>query len=268
MPSPVIAVRNRAILSADPMRMHISSHIHIVFRAAVLMLLLPAASVQAAEVPAFNPPGEPETVYSMQYRVRKEGRENFTARTRVWRARSGGQTVLAYRHTWPEKSWAVAADARGYPHRMVHTDGNNGVRLLVSENGTVRMTGIWNGRKIEKCGNFTPPVSIESCLVAQNLSGNPGEAFEFQLIRSEKMPRLESRRMRFEVLDRRRVKVPAGRFDCLVLRLTTANPILRAFYSGTLFLTDDERRILIKSENVPKDANLELVRISRETQGN
>ncbi len=233
--------------------------------ALLLGLLLPAVCL-AVSKPAFSPPQNPETVFFLEYGVNKDGRESFKATTRVWRAGKRDKTVLAYRHEWPEKSWALATDGQGNPFRMVYTENGNALRLKVSGNGTVRLTGFWKGERIEETKTFPPPLSLETCLVLQHLEGRRGEVLEFELIRTEELPTFTSRRMRFEVQSFEKIKVPAGEFDCMVLHLTTANPVLRPFYSGKMYVTNDERRMLVKSENIPKDAKLELLRMTEELE--
>lgn len=218
----------------------------------------------AADKPSFTPPKNPETVYFLKYRVDKEGRRPFNATTRVWRAERGRRTVLAYRHAWPEKAWALATDGQGNPLRMVYTEKDNAVRYTVSGNGTLRLTGIWNGQRLDETKRFPPPLSLETFLVLQHMQGRQGEVFEFEFLRTEKLPSFTSRRMRFEVDGFEKIRVPAGEFDCMVLHFTTANPVLRPFYSGKLYVTNDERRMLIRSENLPKDARLELLQLIRE----
>jgi len=226
-------------------------------------LLLPTLCFASGK-PSFTPPKNPNTVFYLKYSVDKEGRCPFNATTRVWRAEKGRRTVLAYRHAWPKKAWSLATDGKGNPLRMVYTEKDNAVRFRVSGNGTLRLTGIWNGERLDKTRTFPPPLSLETCLVLQHLQGRHDEVLEFELIRTEKLPSFTSRRMRFEVDGFDTISVPAGEFDCMVLYFTTANPVLRPFYSGRLYVTNDERRMLVRSENVPKDANLELVQLIRE----
>jgi hypothetical protein len=228
-----------------------------------LGLVLPPLCLAEGK-PTFTPPESPDTVFFLKYGVDKEGRSPFNATTRVWRAERGRETVLAYRHVWPEKSWALATDGQGNPFCMVHTERDNAVRFSISGNGTVRLTGVWDGERLDETKTFPPPLSLETCLVLQHMQGRHGEVLEFELIRTEKLPSFTSRRMRFEVLGFDKIRVPAGEFDCMILHFTTANPVLRPFYSGRLYVTNDERRILVRSENVPKDAKLELLQLIRE----
>jgi hypothetical protein len=105
---------------------------------------------------------------------------------------------------------ARTADARGVPSRISYR----------SREGEMTFTFAGNGKRVDEKLRLLPNATAENMLALRSLRLEDGGAYEFDLIQTDKLPRLEAYRMCFQLVGKEEVTVPAGTFRCLTLRFS------------------------------------------------
>jgi hypothetical protein len=116
----------------------------------------------------------------------------------------------------------------------------------------------WKGKTFSQTGQFQHEVSTEPYLLLRTMALGTGTRRDFDSIAYRELPALVTYPMFFEVLGDETVTVPAGTFHCNKV-LFTVNDWRRLFFSAVYYITDDEKRWIVKVELHPFSGGMELV---------
>ena len=226
----------------------IKSAIRTMINAAALILTVLAA------VPAFS-----------QFTV-KDG-ESFVYRTAlkegaVVEAKCTYSTVpngYSYKYSCPSEQWDVVTDKSAKPVKISHTLEGNEMNFTYSGN-TVSLQGMWNGTAVDAAESFNGFVTGENALLLRAHDFDAEKSFSFYLLQPDRYPEIKAFKMMFKWEGSEEVTVPAGTFKCRKIKFTLSGAGSLMF-SAYYYITDDDRRIIVKSENMPVGGKSELISI-------
>ena len=132
--------------------------------------------------------------------------------------------------------------------------------MTFNTKGDVKLDGIWNDEEIQKSGKFSKNVSSEIGLVLRTLNLNSRRKYVIDIIQKDIFPELTAYKMYFEVVGEEEVKVPAGTFYCKKV-LFTLSGWQGLFYKCYNYITNDERRIIVRMDNMPRGGQTYLIAI-------
>ena len=170
-----------------------------------------------------------------------------------------------YSHLDPYSKWEVESASDGKPVMISYAEGKDCVVLHFDGSGNVVMTGTWKGEDVAEHGRFSPSVTLENMTVVRSLDFESGEKVEFDLLQVSEFPGLTPYEMYFQVVGRETVSVPAGTFDCRKVLFSLVG-FRGMFYKAYYYVTDDDRRYVVKMENMPRGGHTELVAVGNPSE--
>jgi len=172
---------------------------------------------------------------------------------------TGDDATFAYTYRSPSNVWAVLTDKSGRPLTISHTLAGNELNF-VYKGTSVKMTGLWNGTRVDEQKDFPGMVTGENALLLRAHDFDAQKSFSFFLVQPDKYPKLAAFKMTFTWVGSESVTVPAGNFSCRKIRFTLAGAG-SVLYNAWYYITDDNRRIIVKSENMPVNGSCVLEKI-------
>ena len=184
---------------------------------------------------------------------------SYTGMTRYQVMPTGRGQTLSYAYRDKTAQWQVTANTKGRPSRISYKTKGGKVLFDFDGSGNVTASGIWNQQSVHEKARFSPNVTAENMLVLRSLPFNDDTTYEFDLIQTDALPKLKAYPMSFRLEGRTTVTVPSGTFRCLRVRFTFGD-WRRLFWKAFYYITDDERRMVVKIDNLPNDGSTELVK--------
>ncbi|MBN2434460.1 MAG: hypothetical protein JXK07_04250 [Spirochaetes bacterium] len=166
----------------------------------------------------------------------------------------------SYKYVSDRETWTASTDKKGNPSSVTHeTQGN---RIYFDYNGkSVTMHGMWNGAAVNKSKQFEIRVTSENALLLRtnDFTRNPEITFEMQ--QPSDYPYLNTIKMKYSFEGIEEITVQAGTFKCKKIKFSPVG-FKAFFFSAYYYITDDDRQIIVKSENMPVNGQSELVKIT------
>lgn len=167
---------------------------------------------------------------------------------------------FSYEYRSPGNEWSVVTDSAARPISIRHRIEGNEFDFSF-EGSSVHMRGMWNGAPVEQRVDFNTFVTGENALLLRCHDFDREKSFSFMLLQPDKYPELKAFKMSYTFVGTERVQVPAGSFNCRKIQFSLAGAgavMFRAYY----YITDDDRRIIVKSENMPLKGESVLLKIA------
>ncbi|MBN1648301.1 MAG: DUF3108 domain-containing protein [Spirochaetales bacterium] len=191
--------------------------------------------------------------------IHADGSER-TSRTRFFPVPGAIKGGIAYTNADEVSAWEVHTDLHGVPSLIKYSEKGNSLVLIFDGTGKVRVKGNWKGKEIDLAKTFSPTVTLENAAVARSLDFTSNTKYVFDLLQTDKLPQLVPYRMYFRVVGEEIVTVPAGTFRCKKIQFSLKD-WRTLFYKAYYYISDDEKRIIVKIDNVPKGGSSELTAI-------
>lgn len=226
-----------------------------VFLAGLWLGMLPLGTLEASDCRIVQ-------AKSFTFRVAARHGQKLTARTRFLLLKKNGTVFWHYRHNRGEVCWNVTTDRMAKPLVVSYSDGLDFMHLDFRSREGMTIRGTWDGQAIERTASLPENLTAEICMPARMVCREDKETYTFKLLRSESFPELKTYEMRLKIVGTEVVRVPAGTFQCTKVKLSPVSPMLQPFYQGTLYISRDEYRYIVRMDNVPKgfDYVLETIR--------
>ena len=223
--------------------------------AAIVILLSGLSTVIYAQERGFNINNDEIFVYSNIFSDDSEE----PGRTRYF-AVPGDESFFGYIHSDSRSEWRVYSDEKGFPTEISYSASDNALFFEFDGSGNVRMHGVWDEKTVDITKKFKNNVTLENAAVVRTLDFDSGDKYVFDLLQTDKLPRLIAYRMYFKVLGTETVTVKAGTFRCRKI-LFTLTDWRTLFYKAYYYITDDDKRCIVKIDNVPEGGSSELISI-------
>lgn len=201
---------------------------------------------------------------TLTFEITPEEGEPYLTTSTYYVKEENGEVLYSYTNVDKNASWDVTTDTQALPRKIVFAKKDNKVELNFDQQGKVEMVGEWNGKKVHETATFRENVTLENMLIIRTFDLQSTEKYEFDLLRSGKIPDLKHYPMTLEVVGEEEVTVPAGTFQCKKVLFTLAD-WRSSFYKGYYYVTDDEHRYVVKMENLPQNGSTVLQKIEHET---
>ena len=195
-----------------------------------------------------------------EYLNKKPDGSELTGKTVFFFENGKNSKAVGYTHRDARSEWKVLAGADCSPFAINYDEQHGSVKLSFDGTGNVRLTGTWDGKPVDAQKRFGANVTLENAMIVRNLDFENSEKYFFDLLQTDKLPRLVAYTMYFEAVGEETVTVPAGTFRCKKICFSLKD-WRSMFYKAYYYVTDDDRRIIVKIDNVPKGGSSELVRI-------
>jgi len=175
----------------------------------------------------------------------------------------GGYTSPKVYAPGGEHCWDVLSTSTGQPRLIEYKIGPNNMHMAFSKNGHFEMKGFWEGKKSSTKRVFDNKVYVELPSLLRTMDLNQSAPVKFELIRLPELPFIKTHDLFVQVMGYKKVKVPAGHFSCKKI-LLSASGYKGLFFKAYIYLTHDERQLIVKIENLPIGGETELIEMSFE----
>lgn len=174
---------------------------------------------------------------------------------------SVNESGYEYFYQAPGEQWLVRTDTRARPLGITHRIEGNELVFDYSDT-SVRMKGMWKGTSVADTQSYPSFVTGENALLLRTHDFDAEKSFSFLLMQPDGYPKQKVLRMKFTWVGNETVTVPAGTFDCRKICFSmdgAASLLFRAHY----YISNDERQIIVKSDNMPLKGSTQLVKIEQ-----
>jgi len=159
--------------------------------------------------------------------------------------------------------WDVLSTSNGNPRLIEYHVGPNNMKMTFSKKGLLKIKGFWGGKKCTNQKIFDNKVYVEISSLIRTMDLKQSTPLKFELVRLPELPLIKTHDLYLQVIDNIKIKVPAGQFLCKKI-LLSASGYKGLFFKAYIYVSNDERQLPVKIENLPIGGETELVEMSFE----